>query len=175
MKRKYIGYGIFFLLLNGCYLLEESVNVANVANGANLAPDAVTRATQGYNDYEGEIGHLVDGLYPGNGPGKPFIWPGKGDLTFQFEQLHLVAGLRLFVGADGGIYEVTAYQGAYLDEDGQTEAGQARVVGGAVNFELVENAWVELKFEEPVEADYLELATESSAIFYEVEILPSSD
>ena len=175
MKRKYIGYGIFFLLLNGCYLLEESVNVANPANPANVAPDAVTRATQGYNDYEGKIGHLVDGLYPGNGSGKPFIWPGKGDLTFQFEQLQLVAGLRLFVGADGGVYEVTAYQGAYLGEDGQTEADQARVVGEAVNFELAENAWVELKFEAPVEADYFELATESSAIFYEVEILIPND
>ena len=167
MKREYIGYGIFFLLLNGCYLLGGSVNIA---------PDAVTRATQGYNEYEGEIGHLVDGLYPGNGRmGEPFIWPGKGNLTFQFEQLQLVAGLRLFVGADGGVYEVTAYQGAYLDEEGQIETSQARVVGEAVNFELVENSWVELEFEGPVEADFLELATESGAIFYEVEILTSSD
>ncbi len=167
MKREYIGYGVFFLLLNGCYLLGGS---------GNIAPDAVTKATQGYNAYEGEIGHLVDGLYPGNGPmGEPFIWPGKGNLTFQFEQLQRVAGLRLFVGADGGVYQVTAYQGAYLGKGGQTETSQAKAVGEAVNFELLENTWVELKFERPVEADYLELATESGAIFYEVEILTSSD
>ena len=79
------------------------------------------------------------------------------------------------MGADGGVYEVTAYQGAYLDEEGQIETSQARVVGEAVNFELVENSWVELEFEGPVEADFLELATESGAIFYEVEILTSSD
>lgn len=155
-------------MLNGCYLLGGSVN--------NIAPDAVTRATQGYNEYEGEIGHLVDGLYPGNGPmGEPFSWPGKGNLTFHFEQLQLVAGLRLFVGADGGVYQVTAYQGAYLDEKGQTVTSQARAVGEVVNFELVENSWVELKFEKPVEADFLELATEAGAIFYEVEILTASN
>ena len=167
MKQGRVRYGLFLLLLSGCFLLEES---------ANLAPDAVTRATQGYNEYEGEIGYLVDGLYPGNGStGEPFVWPGKGNLTFQFEQLRLIAGLRLYVGGDGGVYEVTAYQGAYLDEEGQTETSQARAVGDAANFELVENAWVELGFEEPVEADFIELATESGAIFYEVEILRPSD
>ncbi len=162
-----VRYGVLLLLLSGCSLLER---------GPNIAPDAVTRATQGYNEFVGDIDDLVDGRYPEDGSeGEPFVWPGKGNLTFQFDQLERVAGLRLYVGADAGVYEVTAYQGAYLDEEGQIETSQARAVGSAVDFELVENAWVELKFDEPVEADFFELATESSAIFYEVEILIPGD
>ena len=39
------------------------------ATGVNIAPDAMTRATQGYNEYEGDTAVLTDGLYPGNGDG----------------------------------------------------------------------------------------------------------
>ena len=49
------------------------------AAGANIAPDAVTRATQGYNTYAGELAFLTDGLTPDNSDrAGVFAWPTKG-------------------------------------------------------------------------------------------------
>lgn len=159
-----IGALIMFVLLLG----------AGIALGRlrNLAPDAVTRATQGYNVYEGDIAYLTDGKYPGNSdaPGA-FTWPNKGDIVFTFPRPEEIAKIRLFVGDDAGAYQATAYQGAMFGADGQTLTGGATVVTRVENSDFVTNDWVELTFPAGTKTDYIELATNQGAIFYEIEIL----
>lgn len=138
----------------------------------NIAPDAVTQATRGYNVYEGEIAYLTDGFYPDNNESSAlFVWPNKGNLIFQFEEARAVEGVRLCVGSDAGAYGAIAYLGATLGEDGQTQTDGAVMVGDVYNQEFVADTWVELRFAETVEADYIEFITESGAEFYEIEIL----
>jgi hypothetical protein len=146
------------------------------ATGRNIAPDAVTRATTGYNEYEGELAYLTDGEYPGNAP-EPgaFTWPNKGNLIFQFDRPLRIDGLRLYVGDDAGAYQVMAYSGAEYSVEGQTVLDGAVVLTDAHNFDFRKNNWTELLFAEAVETDYLELATESGAVFHEIEILSSAD
>ena len=146
------------------------------ATGRNIAPDAVTRATTGYNEYEGALAHLTDGEHPDNAP-EPgaFTWPNKGNLIFQFDRPLRIEGLRLYVGDDAGAYQVRAYVGAEYSAEGQTTLDGAVVLADAHNFDFRKNDWTELLFAEAVETDYLELATESGAVFYEIEILSSVD
>ncbi|MEW6749615.1 MAG: hypothetical protein AB1505_01380 [Candidatus Latescibacterota bacterium] len=142
------------------------------AASANIAPDATTHATQGYNVYEGDVAVLTDGLYPGNAadPGT-FTWASKGNLVFQFEAPRTIERLRLFVGEDAGRYVAVAYRGAVFSEGGQTDASAAEFVADAIDLSMAQNTWVELVFPAGTQADYLELSTESGATFYEVEIL----
>ncbi|MFT5085778.1 MAG: hypothetical protein ACI906_000448 [Candidatus Latescibacterota bacterium] len=142
------------------------------ASERNIAPDALTRATQGYNQYEGELGWLSDGVYPDNSTeASAFIWPNKGNLVFQFEVPYTVLGLRLRVGADAGLYQVWAYRNAEYGEDGQTAGANMEVLADAVNNKFAENTWVDLLFERAIETDYIELSTSQGAEFFEVEIL----
>lgn len=142
------------------------------AAGVNIAPDAVTRATEGYNIYEGDVAFLTDGVHPENSDEAGlFIWPNKGNLTFQFDEPRKIAGMRLYVGGDAGAYQVVAYLGAYFSEMGQTEAALAVAVADTVNFDFEENTWVDLPFPPETEADYIELSTESGTELYEIEIL----
>ena len=140
--------------------------------GDNIAPDAVTRATQGYNVFEGQLASLTDGLHPANhGAAASFYWPTKGNLVFQFTQPEPVIGVRVYVGSDGGAYQVRAYIGAVFTEEGQTGVGEATLLADAHDASFAKNGWVELAFAGPVETDYLELATDSGAELYEIEIL----
>ncbi|MFA6109607.1 MAG: hypothetical protein WDA75_12645 [Candidatus Latescibacterota bacterium] len=142
------------------------------ASPVNIAPDAVTSATLGYNPHEGELASLTDGLHPGNSQdAKAFVWPTKGNLVFQFEEVHPVAAVRLYIGGDAGWYMALAYQGARLGPSGQTETADAELVADAYDFEEQTNTWVELAFPSGTEADYIEVGTQSGAVIYEVEIL----
>jgi hypothetical protein len=151
-----------------CLLLVAGLGAAPV----NIAPDAVTHATEGYNTYEGQLAFLADGLYPGtsDNPGA-FVWPSKGNLIFQFEAPRLISGVRLCVGGNAGLYVLVAYRGARLGADGQTDTRDAEEIADAFNDEFQENTWVELTFPPDTRADYLELITESGAEFYEIQIL----
>ena len=142
------------------------------ANPVNIAPDAVTRATQGYNNYEGELSYLTDGLYPDNSdqPGI-FSWSSKGNLIFQFEEPRQVASLRLCIGGDAGSYVAIAYLGVRFGESGQTETGDGGMVADAYNMDFQSDTWVELAFPQETWTDYIELITESGAQIYEIEIL----
>jgi len=142
------------------------------ATEVNVAPDAVTRATQGYNEYEGDTAVLTDGLYPGNGDGAAsVVVNSKLNLTFQFDEPRMIAGLRLYVGEDSGAYQAFAYLGARFGDNGQTEVGEgAELVADAVDFEFATNTWIDLIFAAAIEADYIELSVESGAEVYEVEI-----
>jgi hypothetical protein len=142
------------------------------ASEVNIAPDAVTRATEGYNEYEGDTAVLTDGLYPGNSDesGK-FSVSSKLNLTFQFDEPHMIAGLRLYVGEYAGAYQAFAYLGARFGSNGQTEMGEgAELVADAIDIDFATNTWVDLTFAAAMEADYIELSTESGAEIYEIEI-----
>jgi len=167
MRRK----GSLGRIVGGFLLLVVALGATEV----NIAPDAVTRATQGYNEYEGELAFLTDGLYPGSDDtAEAFVWPNKGNLVFQFDEPRQVAGLRIYVGEDAGAYQAVAYLGARFGKDGQTDAALAVVAADTVDFEFQENTWVDLPFPAGTETDYIELSTESGAIFYEIEILASA-
>jgi hypothetical protein len=138
----------------------------------NIAPDAVTSATQGYNSYVGELAWLTDGLYPGTSPSAPvFIWPTKGNLIFQFDRVRPVAAVRLCIGDDAGTYMALAYRGAHLGSSGQTETANAELTADAYDFEMQANTWVELAFPEGTQADYIEVGTQAGAALYEVQIV----
>jgi hypothetical protein len=161
--RKRMSWGLLALVALGAFAW---------ASERNIAPDALTRATQGYNQYEGELNWLSDGIYPDNNAGaSAFVWPNKGNLVFEFAAPYKVLGLRLRVGADAGLYQVWAYRNAEYGEDGQTAGADMEVLADAVNDQFVEDAWVDLFFERAVETDYIELSTSQGAELYEVEIL----
>jgi hypothetical protein len=142
------------------------------ASPVNIASDAVTSATLGYNAYVGELPALTDGLHPGNSQdAKAFVWPTKGNLVFQFDRLRPVTKVRLYIGDDAGWYMALAYQGARLGPSGQTETADAQLVADAYNFDEQTNAWVELVFPSITETDYIEVGTQSGAALYEVEIV----
>ena len=142
------------------------------ASGANIAPNAVTRATQGYNTYTGELAFLTDGLTPDNSDqAGVFAWETKGNLIFQFETPETVAGIRLRVGSDAGSYAVLAYLGAKYGKSGQTETTDEALVADVYDFDFQPNTWVDLTFPADTVTDYIELVTESGAEFYEIENL----
>ena len=160
------GWAALLLVLSAVWLW---------ASGANIAPDAVTRATQGYNTYAGELAFLTDGLTPDNSDrAGVFAWPTKGNLIFQFDTPRSVAGLRLRVGADAGSYGALAYLGAEFGESGQTETTDESLVADAYDFDFQADTWVELIFPAVAETDYIELMTQSGAEFYEIEILAAA-
>jgi hypothetical protein len=141
------------------------------AAGSNIAPDALTRATQGYNTYSGELAFLTDGLTPDNSdqPGV-FAWPTKGNLVFEFDAPLVIEGVRIRVGADAGSYAAIAYVGARYGESGQTETADGAFVADAYDTDMRSDVWVELAFPADTVTDYIELITESGAQFYEIEI-----
>lgn len=147
------------------------------ADQRNIAPDAVTRASTSHRTYRGELSFLTDGEHPGNSeaPGA-FAWPSNGNLSFEFDQVRPIASLRIYVGEDAGQYWLTAYHGVPPGQTGQTSAADAAVVADTSALDQLENTWVEMRFPPGTEADYITVWTESSAIFYEIEILmPESD
>jgi len=142
------------------------------ATSVNIAPDALTHATEGYHTYVGELAYLTDGRYPGHGeqPGV-FAWPSVGNLVFQLTEPRRVSGMRLYVGRDAGYYEVAAFRGARFGANGQTDSWGAEMVAVAANSDLQTDAWILLPFPPGTLADYLELSTDDSAEFYEIEVL----
>jgi hypothetical protein len=161
-KRRWGKGGIWLLLTATCL---------GAGQAGNIAPDAVTQATQGYNSHIGELAYLTDGLHPDNSEAAAlFAWPNKGNLVFQFGEPRLVEGLRLRVGEDAGSYAAIAYLGARLGESGQTETAEGMMVADAYNQDFSAGVWVELDFPPGTQTDYIELSTESGAEFYEIEI-----
>ena len=145
------------------------------AAGTNIAADAITRATRGYNTYSGKLVYLTDNLTPENSDlAGVFAWETKGNLIFQFETPQTVAGIRLRVGSDAGSYAVFAYLGANYGESGQTETTDEALVADVYDFDFLPNTWVDLTFPTDTVTDYIELVTEGGAEFYEIEILSTA-
>lgn len=142
------------------------------ALGRNVAPDAVTKATEGYNVYTGKLAYLTDGKYPGNdeAPGI-FQWGNKGILVFELPKPVLISEVRLYVGEYAASYIVTFFLGATLGADGQSRDPEGERKGIVENYDYVTHQWVSLKPEAPMLADYVQLETMGGPEMYEVEIL----
>ena len=167
MKRRSMILGAFVGLLLSVVWIQ--------AAATNIAPDAVTRATLGYNQFTGELSSLTDGLTSDNSDQAAlFAWPSKGNLVFPFDTPRPVDGTRLCIGADAGSYAAFAHIGARYGGTGQTELTGESLVADAYDFEYVADVWVELTFPPGTVTDYIELVTESGAEFYEIEILSTT-
>ena len=142
------------------------------ALGRNIAPDAVTKATEGYNLYTGELTYLTDGKVPDNdeAPGV-FQWGNKGILVFELPEPVAISEVRICVGEHAAPYIVTFFSGAKLGADGQSQDPEGERKGIVENYDYVTHQWVSLKPETPVVADYVELETMNGPEMYEVEIL----
>ena len=138
----------------------------------NVAPDAITKATEGYNTYTGELAYLTDGKFPGNddAPGI-FKWDNKGFIIFELAQPVPISEVRINIGESAGPYTITFFLGAKLSEDGQTRNPEGEDQGYVLNYDQTPHQWVSLKPDVPIVADYMQLDTFGSPDIYEVEIL----
>jgi hypothetical protein len=137
----------------------------------NVAPDAVTKATEGYNLYTGELATLTDGKYPGNdeSPGI-FQWGNKGILVFELPEPMAISEVRVCVGENEAPYIVTFFLGAKLSADGQSQDPEGERKGIVENYEFRTHQWVSLKPESPIVADYVQLEVMNGPEMYEIEI-----
>lgn len=76
-----------------------------LATGRNLAPDAVTRATT-WNEHEGDVAWLTDGIVPPTVGARAFQWDTKGVLVFAWQVMQPVARIRIRVGDVANDYQV---------------------------------------------------------------------
>ena len=142
------------------------------ALGRNIAPDAVTKATEGYNKYTGELAYLTDGKYPGNDEEAGiFQWGNKGILVFELPEPVVILEVRIRVGEYAASYIGTFFLGAKLSADGQSRDPEGERKEEVENYDYVTHQWVSLKPETPVLADYVQLETMGGPEMYEVEIL----
>lgn len=142
------------------------------ALGRNIAPDAVTKATEGYNLYTGELAYLTDGRHPDNdeAPGV-FQWGNKGIIVFELLEPVAISEVRLYVGDHPASYIGTFFLGAKLGADGQSRDPKGERKGIVENYDFMTHQWVRLKPEVPVYADYVQIETMGGPEMYEVEIL----
>ncbi len=161
--RSQILLGIAGLLLTG---------VVWAGGLRNVAPDAVTKATEGYNLYTGELATLTDEKYPDNDESPEiFQWGNKGILVFELAEPLAITEVRVRVGENAAPYIATFYFGAKLGAGGQARDPEGERKEIVENYEFRTHQWVSLKPESPVVADYVELETMNGPEMYEVEIL----
>ena len=137
----------------------------------NAAPDAVTRATT-WNTWEGDLAALVDGETPEEDPeARGFLWHGGGILVFEWEEPLVLESVRVYVGAIGNDYEVRAYVGGRLDENGTLREPEGTRTAAAANHSRMTDAWTEILFPPGTRADNIELVALGTIVFHEVEVL----
>lgn len=142
----------------------------SLAPGRNLAPDAVTRATT-WNEHEGEVAWLTDGIAPPAEGARAFRWDTKGVLVFAWEVVQPVARVRIRVGDIANDYQVRAYVGGHLQDEGATRDPEGRQTARVDDRSRVVDDWQEIVLPPGTEADNLELRNLGPAQFFEVEIL----
>lgn len=142
----------------------------SLAAGRNLAVDAVTRATT-WNEHDGDVAWLADGLVPSDTTARAFAWNSKGVLAFSWTGVQPVARVRLRVGAIANDYQVRAYSGGVLQDDGATRDPQGDEMARVEDFTRVVDGWQEIALPPGTMADNLELRALGPARFYEVEII----
>lgn len=140
------------------------------AAGRNLAVDAHTRATT-WNEQEGDPAWLTDGLVPPETGARPFFWKTKGILVFAWDEAVEVESVRIRVGAIANDYQVRAYMGGRLQEDGAVRDPPGEQTALVEDFSRAADGWVEIEMPPGARADNLELRTLGPASFFEVEIL----
>jgi len=156
----------------GGFCLVLAVTGVVWTSARNVAPDAVTKATEGYNVYRGELAYLTDGKYPGNSdnPGV-FQWENKGILVFELPEPVAIAEVRIYVGENPASFIVTLFLGAKLGADGQSRDPEGEQKGCIENYDFVTHQWVSFRPDAPVIADYVQIETIGGPEIYEVEIL----
>jgi hypothetical protein len=142
----------------------------SVAAGRNLATDAITRATT-WNEHEGEVAWLVDGLVPPAEGAQSFTWNTKGILAFEWVGEAPVERVRIRIGEVANDYQVRTYLGGHLEDEGAAREPQGEQTARVEDFERVVNGWTEIQLPAGTRADNLELRNLGPAQFYEVEIL----
>ena len=143
---------------------------ALTGDSLNVAPDAVTRATT-WNTWEGDPASLVDGETPAEDPeARAFLWHGGGILVFEWEEPLVLESVRVYVGAVGNDYEVRAYLGGRLDENGTLREPEGTRTASAANHSRVTDAWTEVGFPSGTRADNIELLALGTIVFHEVEV-----
>ena len=119
---------------------------ALTGDGRNVAPDAVTRATT-WNTWEGDLASLVDGQTPeGNPEARAFLWHGGGILVFEWEEPLVLESVRVYVGAIGNDYEVRAWLGGRLDENGTLREPAGTRTASVADHSRVTGGWTEVGF-----------------------------
>ena len=141
----------------------------SLAAGRNLAVDAVTRATT-WNEHEGEAVWLIDGRVPPDDT-KAFVWNSKGILAFELGAVHTIDRVRIRVGDVANDYQVRAYLGGLLQEDGAARDPQGQQTARVDEFSRGSNGWVEIVLPAETLADTLALRNFGPARFFEVQIL----
>ena len=143
------------------------------AAGRNLAVDAHTRATT-WNDHEGDPAWLSDGLFPPAAEARPFTWKTKGILVFEWGEAVEVERVRIRVGAVANDYQVRAFVGGRLEEEGAAREPPGEQTARAEDYSRTVDGWVEIVLPPDTRADNLELRTLGPASFFEVEILTAA-
>lgn len=140
----------------------------------NIALDAVTRATT-WNTHEGDVQALTDGQLPDDGDAEPFVWNTKGILVFEWERPLTLERVRLYVGEVGNNYQVRAYRGGRLQDEGAVREPEGEQLALVPVDERLTNQWIEVAIPGNVLADNLEVWTLGPTVFYEIEILVRDD
>lgn len=141
------------------------------AQGRNVLPDAVSRATE-WNNPEGDLTLLVDGKVPTRDDDAiPFVWNTKGILVFEWPRELSLEKVRIFVGEVGNNYQVRAYRGGRLDESGALREPEGEQTALVMEDRRLINQWVEIPLPPGTLADNIELWTLGPTEFFEVEVL----
>ena len=143
---------------------------ALTGDGRNIAPDAVTRATT-WNTFDGDLASLVDGVTPADDPeAGGILWHGGGILVFEWEEPLVLESVRVYIGAIGNDYEVRAWLGGRLDENGPLREPEGTRTASVADHSRVTDAWTEVPFPAGTRADNIELVALGTIVFHEVEV-----
>jgi hypothetical protein len=160
-------------LLRFCVVLSLSLAaVAAVSRspGRNLAPDAVSRATT-WNEHEGDVAWLTDGITPPADGAFAFQWNTKGILVFVWDSVQPVDRVRIRVGAIANDYQVRTYVGGHLQHEGATRDPEGELTARVDDRSRVVDGWQEILLPSATTADNLELPPLGPVQLFEVEIL----
>jgi len=153
----------------GALALAGALSLAGAAS-RNVAPDAVTRATT-WNEHQGQVAWLTDGLVPPDGAAAPFVWPSKGLVALEWPQALDLVQVRVRVGTADSDFEVRSYLGGRLLEDGAARDPHGERTATVADDSGVADAWIVFDMPAGTRADNLELKTQGTTQIYEIEVL----
>ncbi len=136
----------------------------------NVAMDAVSRAST-WNEHQGEVAWLTDGLVPPVAGAAPFVWSSKGMLAFEWDKVLALTQVRLCVGEADSDFEIRTYVGGRLTDDGATRDPVGERTATVLDQSAAANAWIVFDLPAGTLADNLELKTVGRAELYELEII----
>ncbi len=143
------------------------------AEAANLAPDAMTRATT-YHAHTGSVTHLVDGIVPPTAGALPFEWNSEGVLVFDWGRVESLARIRLRIGAIANDYGVRTFIDGHLQDEGTTRDPEGELTASVTDVSRVVDDWQVITLPQGTTADNLELHSFGAVQLYEVEILTAT-